>query len=523
MPKRRYFLKQLSAATGGIVATGLTSQILSSCTSPAVHGQKAFRPAIPFGVSSGDVLSESAIIWSKTDRPARMLLEWATNPEFKGVTKIKGLVGLEENDFIVKQVLEGLPAGEQIYYRVAFEAMQGKGATSNIAQGQFRTAPRSKKDISFCWSGDTAGQGYGINPDWGGMRIYETMRKLQPDFFLHSGDTIYADGPISSEQKTPHGEIWKNITTEAKSKVAETLEEFRGNYTYNLLDENIRRFHAEVPIIYQWDDHETVNNWYPGEILDDDRYKVKDVNLLAERARKAFLEYSPIRSNGEDPGRIFRHIPYGPSLDVFVIDMRTYRGPNTPNRQTVASQETDLLGRPQIEWLKQHLLQSKATWKVIASDMPIGLLVPDYDGKFENMANGDGAALGREQEMVDLLRFIKQQNIQNNVWLTADVHYTAAHHYSPDRAVFQDFLPFYEFVSGPLNSGAFGPGALDNTFGPKVLYHKFPDKPNAAPSSGYQFFGRVQIDGESEEMKVSLIDVAGEELYQINLAPEKNG
>jgi phosphodiesterase/alkaline phosphatase D-like protein len=31
------------------------------------------------------------------------------------------------------------------------------------------------------------------------MRIYETMRQMRPDFFIHSGDTIYADNPLSPE------------------------------------------------------------------------------------------------------------------------------------------------------------------------------------------------------------------------------------------------------------------------------------------------------------------------------------
>ena len=57
--------------------------------------------------------------------------------------------------------------------------------------------------MRFVWSGDTAGQGWGINPDFGGMRIYAAMRAVEPDFFIHSGDTIYADGPIFAEAKTP--------------------------------------------------------------------------------------------------------------------------------------------------------------------------------------------------------------------------------------------------------------------------------------------------------------------------------
>jgi hypothetical protein len=46
------------------------------------------------------------------------------------------------------------------------------------------------------------------------------MRLRLPDFFIHSGDTIYADGPVPAQLATEGGRIWRNITTEAKSKVA---------------------------------------------------------------------------------------------------------------------------------------------------------------------------------------------------------------------------------------------------------------------------------------------------------------
>jgi len=147
---------------------------------------------------------------------------------------------------------------------VSFQDLHDPTLGSAPLAGQFRTAPARRSDVSFVWSGDTAGQGWGINPDFGGMRIYETMRQVRPDFFVHSGDNIYADGPIAATVALPDGSTWRNLTTEAKSKVAETLQEFRGNYQYNLLDDNLRRFAAEVPVLAQWDDHETRNNWYPG-------------------------------------------------------------------------------------------------------------------------------------------------------------------------------------------------------------------------------------------------------------------
>jgi alkaline phosphatase D len=76
--------------------------------------------------------------------------------------------------------------------------------------GRFRTAPADRRDVSFVWGGDVAGQGWGINPDDGGMFTFATMRKHRPDFLLHSGDTVYADGPIKGEVTLPDGKVWKN-------------------------------------------------------------------------------------------------------------------------------------------------------------------------------------------------------------------------------------------------------------------------------------------------------------------------
>src|SRR5258708_34832367 len=104
------------------------------------------------------------------------------------------------------------------------------------------------------------------------MRLYGAMLRNRPDFFIHSGDNIYADGPIPAEQKLPNGEIWKNVVTEEKSKPAETLNEFRGAYKYNLLDRNVLAFNREIQIFSQWSDQEFSNNWLTGEQHDSDEH-----------------------------------------------------------------------------------------------------------------------------------------------------------------------------------------------------------------------------------------------------------
>src|SRR6266550_3433616 len=424
--------------------------------------------------------------------------------------------------------LTGLPAGQRIFYRVLFEDLANPKVLSAPVTGRFRTPAQTRGTVTFAFSGDEAGQGWGINSAWGGMKMYETMRRTNPDFFIHSGDQIYADGPIKAEVALDDGSVWRNVTTQAKAKVAESLEEFRGNFAYNLLDDNKRRFCAEVPMLVQWDDHETRNNWYPGQTLGDERYGVRSASLLAAFAKRAMFDYNPFRFDPIDPERIYRSFAHGPSLEVFMLDERSYRGPNSPNRQTMLDDGAAFLGAAQLRWLKQALLASRATWKVIASDMPISLVVADLNpdvpkGTYEAWANGDnGVPLGRELELASLISFIKNNAIRNVVWVTADVHYAAAFRYTPDHAKFSDFDPFWDFVAGPINAGTFGPGQMDLTFGPDTKFVGVPAdmKQNRPPSDGLQFYGIGRIDGDTRVLTMSLHDVEGKRLYAVDLEPE---
>ncbi|MER5584860.1 alkaline phosphatase D family protein [Streptomyces asoensis] len=488
------------------------------------------RPGAGWGVQTGDVTSDSGLVWVRSDRPARMVVETAATESFRGARRRHGPLLGAGTDFTGTTRLHGLPAGEQIHYRVLLADPDDPRRTGEPVTGTFRTAPLGRRSgVRFLWSGDLAGQGWGINPERGGYRIYDAMAALDPDFFLCSGDNIYADGPITATQALPDGTLWRNVVTEEKSKVAETLAEFRGNFRYNLLDENLRRFNARVPSIIQWDDHEVRNNWYPGEVIadSDTRYTVKSVDVLAGRARRAFSEYFPVSTlrPGAREGRVHRVVRHGPLLDVFVLDMRTYRNANSPDDQRTDPQ--GILGAEQLEWLKRELSRSRAVWKVIAADMPLGLVVPDAtEGRanIEAVAQGDpGAPLSRELQIAELLRFVKHRRITGTVWLTADVHHTSAQHYQPSRAAFKDFEPFWEFVSGPLNAGAFPASALDGTFGPERVFVKAPTASNVSPAGGYQFFGEVDIDGASGELTVRLREQDGTVLFTQVLQPGRVG
>ena len=199
-----------SASTAAVAALGSVAKPYLS--------RAADRPQIASGIASGDVSADSAVIWARADRAARMQVECSTDESFKSILGVASSEALPEHDFTSKLLLNGLPPGQDIFYRVRFADIGESGISGEAQVGHFRTAPVVRHAVSFVWSGDTAGQGWGIDPARGGMRTYKTMLENRPDFFIHSGDHIYADCTIPAEQKLPNGEIWRNLVTEEKSE-----------------------------------------------------------------------------------------------------------------------------------------------------------------------------------------------------------------------------------------------------------------------------------------------------------------
>src|SRR5262245_61119563 len=108
---RRRFLTG-AASSAAMMATG-------GIAKPAIS-RAAGRPVITHGVQSGDVSVDSGVVWARADRPARMRVEIATSDSFRTIRNAVYVDALPETDFTAKALIEGLPSGQDIFYRIAF-------------------------------------------------------------------------------------------------------------------------------------------------------------------------------------------------------------------------------------------------------------------------------------------------------------------------------------------------------------------------------------------------------------------
>src|SRR4051812_36595230 len=106
---RRRFVTTAASAAGLTLLGGVARPYLSRADD---------RPLITHGLQSGDVNVDSGVVWARTDRPARMQIEIATTDSFKDVRQGVFVDALPATDFTAKALIEDLPSGQDIFYRI---------------------------------------------------------------------------------------------------------------------------------------------------------------------------------------------------------------------------------------------------------------------------------------------------------------------------------------------------------------------------------------------------------------------
>jgi len=348
---RRQFLRAVGGA--GLAVSGFGAA--SGCA-PALS-----KTDPSTGLSSttvaGDVRHESALIWLRAEPKSEVVLQYGSDPSFRQFSLAGPTSVTPEADHTAKILLEKLRPGTRYYYRARVTGKKNPGKI-----GSFVTAPQPDREasVSFCFSGDT-------RESYKPFTVMDAVRAQRPDFFMHLGDTIYAD----------------------RGGTARTLEQFWRKYRSNRDDHATQACFGSTSVYVVWDDHEVEDNYLPD-------------HPLAPVGRKAFLDYWPIRCPSSETERIFRSFRWGKSLEVFILDGRQYRDLSKPT----------MLGRTQKEWLFDTVAQSDALFKFIATTIPM-------------VGGGRDRWDGFPEEREEILRYLRAKKIPGVVFLSADLHYAA--------------------------------------------------------------------------------------------------
>jgi alkaline phosphatase D len=493
---------------GAMVGTALLSSV-AACA-PSSDGarslaSRAAGPRITHGVVAGEVNPTSAVIWARCDRAGALRVALDASARRPPITA--NVPAAPENDFTAKAEVDGLEPSTSYPYRVWCATGMGESATSGDAiSARLRTAPLpdSPQPVRFVWGGDVGGQN-ACRDRIEGYPIFHSIALQHPDFFVGLGDMIYADSPCLADGR------YGNRQVPGPPGPASDLPAFWAHWKYNRADAASQQLLAATPYYAVWDDHEVANDFGPREDVGPSPPYPPDLHLLP-LGRKAFLDYNPFPDTAP---QLYRTVRWGKHLELFILDTRSHRDAN--GRPDDPGRPKTMLGPDQLRWLKDRLLRSDATWKVIVSSVPLAVstCVPhgcDGWGSFDQRT-------GFHYELLDILRFMQAHNLRNHLWISTDIHFVEVLRYVPfsDDPAFQS----YEIDTGPLNAGVFPKSEVDTQLHPTQLF-TYPE--SADPAEGFAAatswfnFGLIQID-ERGGLHVAVINTSGTTLYSLALGP----
>ena len=396
---------------------------MAGCTSPAV------RPDAPFahGVASGDMTSDSTVLWTRTAGAASVTAELSLTPSFNEPRVLPAGNASPAGDFTVKTVASGLQAGTRYFYR-----FKAGGDVSPV--GTFRTAysPGQHAAVKMAFTGDADWK-------WKPYPILASLAQENADFFFFLGDLIY-----------------ESTDYDFKS-VAEDLDGYRFKYRENREPRPnsasrmvpMRELYAAFGQYSVFDNHETgtslTDKGAPRYTEGGAPFKGGYVNKTEGfRARmQAYREYQPVREevhagtgDGRTEGttRFYRSIGWGANVEMIVLDDRSYRDERLTSSLDLEATSCDrtMLGPVQLKWFEGALIAAKrrgAVWKVVIISSPIQEFGVKADVGVEMDGFKSWAGTYR-CERNRILKFIDDNAIDNVVFLTTDNHYTAINNLS---------------------------------------------------------------------------------------------
>src|SRR6478752_355616 len=473
------------------------------------------------GITSGDVTDNSAVVWSRAKDQALMHVQYDTDQSFSHA-KSETLLVDKLTDFAGHLKLDSLSPDTIYYYRVWFSSATDStnNATKSLSTrtdsmiGSFRTAPDhlTSKPVSFVVGGDVGGQNYCRRDGTGGIQdypIFSIMQSLSPDFFIFNGDQIYGDYTCSANGPS-NVTGWTNIEGNFPSVIdnevnwsnqTQLQDVYNKHWEYNRADPHLQSLLSNTSMYSQADDHEVVNDyggkWSYWTNATKGRSGFPNV---VKAGINAFFDFSPIDRSKVEPNRIYRSFHWGKDLDLFIVDMHSYRSRN--DLADTPENNKTLLGKDQLHWLEQSLLNSTASWKVISADVPT--TIPNCfnkqlgcDNWATNSTTNSSSTFKKTftRERSDFLKLLDDHNIKNVVVVATDVHFPTNILVEGDPNHDGHKLIYHELISGPISA---------------IPVKASPPDPTINATSKYQEnkifnFGYIKLQKEKPDGKVHLI------------------
>ena len=400
------------------------------------------------GVASGDPLPDGVIIWTRITPNDYLPTEnipvsWeiSSSADFTVIISAGEYFANAERDYTVKVDVRGLEPATHYYYR--FIAPDGRLSLT----GRTKTAPAGPSDnLRFgVMSCSSIFSGY--------MNAYRQVARMPDlDAIIHMGDYIYDFVDRDEEVRVP----------DPYPQTPTNKQEWRDRHSYYKLDPDFRAAHQQHPFIVTWDNHDIKWVGNTGEVTP---------------SMEAFLEWVPIRPpRPETLSIIYRKISYGDLLDILIMDIDVFRvSPGGSSLDMRDDTTRSILGPEQYNWLVSELSQSTAQWRILSSQKifsqwkAIGLSdlinIPGLpaDGIAFNPNSWDGYPYERRK----LLKFLRENGIHNNIFISGDSHLAMAMDVTEnpyDRNIYRPNGPTNEYNVGvEFEPSSVSRGNLDET------------------------------------------------------------
>ncbi|NRB49845.1 MAG: alkaline phosphatase D family protein [Saprospiraceae bacterium] len=467
------------------------------------------------GLMAGEITAESVILQARLtasdtlmagDVPGKAgfgYFEIAQSDDFENALQSELIEALPSYDFILKQKIADLEPNTPYFYRLIFGETSEPDQQSEVAS--FKTLPgRDKADkVSFVvvtgmnyyhfhfgkYDSTKAYKG----PDKAlGYPALATMKELGPDYFIGTGDNVYFDHPTERDftkaveaGKSPHPGRYDG--KEVKDETG-----MRRKYHEQFVQPRFRELFQSVGTYWEKDDHDYRFN-------DADPYQ--DLAISHELGIKNFKEQVPITDPKDAKAKTYRTHRMNRDLQVWFLEGRDYRSANSmPD-----GPEKTLLGIEQLQWLKQTLLASNATFKIIISPTP--MVGPDDAYKSDNHVNPKG--FHHEGEAL-FQWFVDNDFLEKNLYLVCGDRHWQYHAKHPSGVE--------EFSTGALvdNNSRAGRLAGDpNSTDPDSLIQQYYIQGTKESASGGFLWVDVKREGETPKATFRFYDEKGAVQYEV--------